>query len=52
MIRNGSHMFINGGSENLLGIAMSYDDEVVTSVLFSAWLCRMIMEMAIFGIVL
>jgi hypothetical protein len=29
MTTNGSHMFINGGSENLLGIAMFYDDEVV-----------------------
>ena len=35
MIRNGSHMFINGVSGNLLGIAMSFDDEVVTSVLIS-----------------
>jgi hypothetical protein len=52
MIRNGSHMFINGGSGNLLGIAMSYDDEVATSVLFLAWLCHMVMEMAIFGIIL
>ena len=35
MIRNGSHMFINGVSRNLLGIAMSVDDEVATSVLIS-----------------
>ena len=28
MIRNESHMFINGVSGNLLGIAMSFDDEV------------------------
>jgi len=33
MIRNGSHMFINGVSRNLLGIAMSVDDEVATSIL-------------------
>ena len=35
MIRNGSHMFINGVSRNLLGIAMSVDDEVATSDLIS-----------------
>ena len=32
MIRNGSHMFINVVSRNLLGIAMSFDDEVAISV--------------------
>jgi len=36
MIRNGSHMFINGVSRNLLDIAMSFDDEVATSVLISS----------------
>ena len=35
MIRNGSHMFINGVSGDLLGIAMFFDDEVATSVLIS-----------------
>ena len=45
MIQNGSHMFINGVSWNWLGIAMAFDDEVATSVLISAWLCHMIMEM-------
>ena len=35
MIKNGSHMFINGVSGNLLGIAMSFDDEVATSDLIS-----------------
>ena len=35
MIRNGSHMFINVVSRNLLGIAMSFDDEVATSDLIS-----------------
>ena len=35
MIRNGSHMFINVVSRNLLGIAMSFDDDVATLVLFS-----------------
>ena len=33
MIRNGSHMFKNGVSGNLLGIAMSFDEKVATSVL-------------------
>jgi len=32
MIKNGSHMFINGVSGDLLGIAMFFDDEVATSV--------------------
>ena len=35
MIRNRSHMFINGISRNLLGIAMSFADEVATSVQIS-----------------
>ena len=35
MIRNGSHMFINGVSGDLLGITMSFDDEVSTSALIS-----------------
>ena len=35
MIRNGSLMFVNGVSRNLLGIAMSVDDEVTTSILIS-----------------
>ena len=42
----------NGSSINLLGIAMSYDDEVATLVLFLAWLCRVMMEMVILGIIL
>ena len=33
MIRNGPHLFINGVSRNLLGISMSFDEEVATSVL-------------------
>ena len=32
MIRNGPHMFINGVYGDLLGIAMSFDDEVAISV--------------------
>ena len=36
MIRNGPHLFINGVSWNLLGIAMSFDDEAAVSVLISS----------------